>query len=253
MIYNQSSEDMSAIDDESVHLIIGSPPYKVGIDYEGYDDNPSWSSYTMIMHTVLTECYRVLVPGGRIAIVVANLGRKPYIPLSDLFRELLDGAGFTNMGEIIWRKFKTSNSTAWGSYMKASRPMIRDVHEYIVLATKGTDPMNIYDKSDITKEEWAHWTTSIWDIQPETGKQKKGVHPAPFPKELPKRLIKLFTHKGHTVLDPFAGSGTTLWVARDLLRNGIGFEISEKYYEKMRTPAGVQRLEKFWSGWFEKI
>ena len=243
---------MEEIDDESVHLVITSPPYNVGMEYEGVDDRIPHDQYAALLNDVIKECYRVLVPGGRIAVNVANLHRKPYRPLVNLLEAIVVKYGFVLKGEIIWQKMWNARSTAWGSYLKASNPAIRDTHEYIIIAQKGYEamkPPRPESEMTITATEFAKYTNSIWDILP----SKDTTHPAVFPEEIPKRLIKLFTWTDCTVLDPFAGSGTTLHVARELGRRGIGYELSEEYvrYILKRATEGVQmKLEDFWNDYF---
>ena len=243
---------MSEIETESMHIIITSPPYEAMIDYDKYEDNKGYAAYIPMMKKVLSECYRVLVPGGRICINIANIGRNPYRPMKFLISELLIKAGFLLKGEIIWKKWANATTTAWGSFMKPSKPALRDVHEYIIIASKGNDPMiQPYPecKADITREEFIEYTNSIWEILPAHSLK----HPAIFPDEIPRRLIKLYTWTGCNVLDPFGGSGTVLKVAKELGRIGYTYEISEHYYRGIQLIEGQTKLDDFFDFWEDEF
>lgn len=230
-IYCHSSADMKHIPDESVGLAFTSPPYNVGKDY---DDNLDLSDYLNLIETVGREVYRTLKPGGRYVINIANLGRKPYIPLHAYFYERHMRTGFLPMGEIIWQKAKgSSGSCAWGSWMSASAPRLRDVHEYLLVFTKHDFSRNDKGKSDISRDEFLSSTLSIWDIPPESA--KKVGHPAPFPIKLAERVIQLYSYTDDVILDPFVGSGTTCAAAAKHLRHYVGYDISEDYCKLSRT------------------
>ncbi|GBD92353.1 DNA adenine methyltransferase YhdJ [bacterium BMS3Abin04] len=226
-----SAEDMSMIPDNSLHLMITSPPYNVSKEY---DEDLSLKEYLEMLRKVFTETYRVLVNGGRACINVANLGRKPYIPLSDYISQIMIEIGFNMRGEIIWNKAASASpSTAWGSWMSASNPILRDIHEYILVFSKG-DYKRDRKKQEkeskqntISKEEFMEWTKSIWTFNAESA--RRVGHPAPFPVDLPYRLIQLYSFKTDIILDPFMGSGTTAIAALKSNRNYVGFEISEEY------------------------
>lgn len=223
-----SSEDMHELPDNSVHLMITSPPYNARKEY---DDDLSLPDYLSLLKRVWKETYRVLVPGGRACINVANLGRKPYIPLhSFIIVDMLE-IGFLMRGEIIWNKASSASpSTAWGSWLSAANPVLRDIHEYILVFSKETFSLkNNGKESDISKEEFLEVTKSVWTF-PAVSAQKIG-HPAPFPEELPARLIRLYSFKGDVVLDPFLGSGTTSLVSHKNGRRYIGYDISKEYIE----------------------
>lgn len=232
----KSSEAMEELPDCSIHLMVTSPPYNAAKEY---DDNLSLEEYLGLLERVWRETYRVLVPGGRACVNVANLGRKPYIPLHALIIEQMQRIGFLMRGEIIWNKAASASpSTAWGSWRSAENPVLRDVHEYILVFSK--DHFNRPRegrKNTITREDFLDWTKSVWSF-PAVSARKIG-HPAPFPKELPHRLIQLYTYEGEVVLDPFAGSGTTCLAAREDGRNFVGYEINPAYAEHAR-----KRLEK---------
>ena len=218
---------MEELPDNSVHLMVTSPPYNVGKEY---DQNLSFTEYREFLKRVWKEVYRVLVPGGRVCINIANLGRKPYIPLhAFIIKDMLD-IGFLMRGEIIWNKGSSASpSTAWGSWLSAKNPTLRDVHEYILVFSKDIFKRENPKKreSTISKEEFLEFTKSVWSF-PAVSARKIG-HPAPFPEELPYRCIQLYTFKEEVVLDPFIGSGQTAISAIKTGRYYVGYEINEEY------------------------
>lgn len=225
-IFNHSSENMMELPDNSVHLMITSPPYNVTKDY---DQNLTLEEYLNLIYRVMKETYRVLVNGGRACVNIANVGRKPYIPLSDYLNRIMTEIGFNNRGQIIWDKAASAGgSCAWGSWQSASNPSLRDVHEYILVYSKGNLSRK-KGKNTISKQDFLEWTKSIWKMNTESAKRVK--HPAPFPEELPHRLINLYCFENDIVLDPFMGSGTTAVAALKNHRNFVGYEISETYIQ----------------------
>ena len=226
-LINKSSENMEELLDNCVSLTITSPPYNIGklSDVEMSDEE-----YWAMVENCFREVYRVTESGGRLVVNVANLGRKPYIPFSDKYTNLLTNLGFIMRGEIIWQKSKGANANfAWGSWLSASNPVIRDVHEYLLVFSKESMSKNNKGKSTIEKEEFMDSTLSIWNIPP--ARAKKIGHPAPYPTELVERFIKLYTYENELILDPFMGSGTTALGALNLKRNYIGYEINKDYIE----------------------
>jgi site-specific DNA-methyltransferase (adenine-specific) len=220
---------MGQLPDHSVHLMVTSPPYNVGKEY---DQDLSLGEYLSFLRRVWSEVWRVLVPGGRACINLANLGRKPYIPLHAFFIADMLELGFLMRGEIIWDKAASaSTSTAWGSWMSASNPTLRDVHEYILVFSKGSFRREKPDerKATILKEEFLEYTKSVWSFPAESA--KKIGHPAPFPVELPRRLIQLYTFGGEVILDPFMGSGQSALAAIQSGRHYIGYEIDPDYVQ----------------------
>ena len=227
MIHRASCEEMKELPDCSVHLMVTSPPYNVGKEY---DNNLTLEEYLAFLMRVWKETYRVLVPGGRACINIANVGRKPYIPLHASIMQNMIDLGFLMRGEIIWDKAASaSTSTAWGSWQSATNPTLRDTHEYILVFSKGSYRREKMDgrKSTISKEEFLEFTKSVWGFPSESA--KKVGHPAPFPVELPYRLIQLYTFSNEIVLDPFMGSGQTAIAALKAGRHFTGYEISEDY------------------------
>ena len=224
-IFHKSSENMEELKNNSVSLTVTSPPYNIGKDS---DLDLTDEQYWLMMEKVFTETYRVTQSGGRIVVNVANLGRKPYIPFSKYFTELLIDLGFIMRGEIIWQKSKGANANfAWGSWLSASNPVIRDIHEYCLVFSKDTFKKSSKGESSLEKEEFMESTLSVWNIN--AARAKKIGHPAPFPIDLPYKFINLYTYKNDLVLDPFIGSGTTAIAAKKLSRNYVGYEINEKY------------------------
>ena len=221
-----NSENMDLIPDNSVHLMITSPPYNVSKEY---DENLNLDDYLKLLTNVFSETYRVLVNGGRACINIANVGRKPYIPLSDYVSKIMQDIGFLMRGEVIWDKGAGAGvSMAWGSWQSASNPVLRDTHEYILIFSKGDFQRDAKDKtSTITKEQFMEWTKSVWTMNPESAKRVR--HPAPFPEELPYRLIQLYSFKNDIIFDPFMGSATTAIAALKSNRYFIGYEINEDY------------------------
>ncbi len=220
------SRDLSQIPDLSIHLVITSPPYN---SRKLYDKDLSLNEYLQLIYDVFYELYPKIVDGGRVAINIANLGRKPYIPITDYVSQMLTDIGYIQRGEIIWDKgASVGSSCAWGSWQSASNPVLRDVHEYILIFSKGTMKRNKAErKNTISKEEFMEYTKSIWRFS--TVSAKKIGHPAPFPEELPYRCIQLYSFEGDVIFDPFMGSGTTGLVALKCNRKFVGMDINEKY------------------------
>ena len=225
-IFCKDARNMSELPNNSIHLMVTSPPYNVGKDYDG---DLSLDEYRALLRSVFTEAFRVLVPGGRACVNVANVGRRPYIPLhAYIIGDMLE-IGFRMRGEIIWNKAASAGgSTAWGSWLSASNPTLRDVHEYILVFSKGAFGRDKQAKtSTIQRDEFLEFTRSVWEFPSESA--RKIGHPAPFPMELPYRLIQLYTFANEIVLDPFCGSGTTCIAALKSGRHYVGYELVEEY------------------------
>jgi modification methylase len=243
-----SAENMKQIPDSSVHLMITSPPYNVSKEY---DEDLSLNEYLNLLRNTFKETYRVLINGGRACINVANLGRKPYIPLSDYISQMMIDMGFNMRGEIIWNKAASASpSTAWGSWQSAANPILRDIHEYILIFSKGDYKREKEDRQNtISKEQFIEWTKSIWTMNAESA--RRVGHPAPFPEELPYRLIQLYSFKDDIILDPFMGSGTTGIAAIKCDRKFTGYEINPDYIklsEKRLKPFTDQGKLEFAKG-----
>ena len=225
IIFNKSAEKMDDLIDNCISLTVTSPPYNVG---KLSDNNLSDEDYWKLMRKCFKEVYRVTESGGRLVLNVANLGRKPYIPFSNMFTDLMLDLGFLMRGEIIWQKSKGANANfAWGSWLSASNPVIRDIHEYCLVFSKEGMSKGSKGKSTIEKDEFMESTLSIWNINP--ARAKKIGHPAPFPVELAERFINLYSYEKDLILDPFIGSGTTALAASKLKRSYIGYEVNAEY------------------------
>src|SRR5438093_1844486 len=236
-IEHADAREMASVAASSVALVVTSPPYFAGKEYEeslGRNGVPgTYFEYLTLLSDVFAECKRVLEPGGRIAVNVANLGRRPYRSLSADVIEVLQDLGLLLRGEVVWWKGKRAGgSCAWGTFQHPSNPVLRDVTERIVIASKGRfdraltarqrHQLDLPSTGTISKDEFLEATTDLWEIPPQSA--TRVGHPAPFPVELPKRLIELFTYQGDLVLDPFMGSGTTAVAAIQTGRHFVGFD-----------------------------
>ncbi len=277
-IFCGDARHMDAVPDASVQLVVTSPPYNVSKDYTDHDDNLSLDEYIALLNAVWRECYRVLVPGGRLCVNVANTDRKPYLSLVSLIDEQLrlSGQNWLHRGHIIWDKGASAGvSTAWGSFGRASNPTLRDVHEYITVWSKDQLKLEGGGDTGITGLQFVAWTRSIWRPEELVRELEQKIaekladarrrekddawiaesiaravwgqatvpgpgiwemttesavdHPAPFPVELPKRVIELYTQPGDAVLDPFMGSGSTAIAAVLTGRHYVGYELSAEY------------------------
>lgn len=264
-LFHGSSVDMHQLPDSSVALVVTSPPYFVGKEYElavtgeldaGSRIPGTYLEFLDMLRDVFAECRRVLEPGGRLAVNVANLGRKPYRSLSaDVISILQDDLQMLLRGEVIWEKASTSSgSCAWGSFAKASNPVLRDMTERVIIASKGrfARAVSLKDRrrhglpheSTLANDEFVDVTRDVWRIDAESA--TRVGHPAPFPVELPRRLIDLYTYKGDIVVDPFAGSGSTLVAAARTGRIGVGYDTDPSYVElaQKRLDAELRRASE---------
>lgn len=227
-IYNADILKIDAIKDESVDLIVTSPPYGVDIEYQDYDDNLPYDQYLEFTRQWLSKIHGLAKPDGRLCLNIPldkNKGGQQSVcaDITVIAKEV----GWKYHSTIIWNEQNISRRTAWGSWMSASAPYVIAPVEAILIMYKNTWEKTRKGKSDITRDEFIQWTNGVWNFGGES-KRKIG-HPAPFPVELPKRCIKLFTFQGDVVLDPFLGSGTTLIACRETDRMGIGVEINTDY------------------------
>ncbi len=237
------ARSMTAVANGSVALVVTSPPYFAGKKYEEELDRDgvpgSYLEYLDLLTAVFAECVRKLEPGGRIAVNVANLGRKPYRSLAaDVTRILEHDLGLLLRGELIWQKGEgASGSCAWGSFRSAANPVLRDITERVVVASKGRfdramsvkqrAAQGLPHETTVKTDDFMALTLDVWSIPPESA--RRVGHPAPFPVELPAKLIELYTFKNDLVLDPFMGSGSTLVAAAQLGRRYVGYDTDEAY------------------------
>jgi len=244
LYHGDAIEVLKRLPEGFVDLIITSPPYNVGKMYgEAVNDTKSYEEYLEFAKSWLERAYRVLKYGGRIAVNVPSCiqqsTKSKYAYMAFDYVRLMREVGFIDMDWIVW--VKTANGlpvekdTAWGSWCSPSHPYVRDACEYVIVMAKGSKKrVDRRGKNDITPEEFMQFTTNVWMIPPARDKE----HPAVFPKELPYRLMKLYTWQGDVVLDPFLGSGTTLIVGLELGRRVVGIEVEERWCE-----VAVRRLK----------
>ncbi len=253
-IHVHDARDMSMVETSSVALVVTSPPYFAGKAYEqslGQNGVPgSYFDYLELLSDVFAECKRVLEPGGRMAVNVANLGRRPYRSLAGDVTAILQDLGLLLRGEVVWWKGRAAGgSCAWGTFQRPTNPVLRDVTERIVIASKGRfdraltprqrHDMGLPSTTTISREEFLEATTDVWEIPPESA--TRVGHPAPFPVDLPKRLIELFTYEGDLVLDPFMGVGTTAVAAVRTARHFVGFDTESAYVERALERIAAER------------
>ncbi len=244
VIHAHDARDMAKVASNSVALVVTSPPYFAGKAYEeelGVDGVPAdYFEYLELLHDVFAECKRVLEPGGRIAVNVANLGRRPYRSLSGDITQILQDLGLLLRGEVVWWKGRAAGgSCAWGTFQRPSNPVLRDITERVVIASKGRfdraltptkrAEAGLPSTATISRDEFMEATTDLWEIGPESA--TRVGHPAPFPVELPRRLIELYTYEGDLVLDPFMGSGSSAVAAVRTGRHYVGFDTDSDYIE----------------------
>jgi site-specific DNA-methyltransferase (adenine-specific) len=246
---------MRRVRDNSVALVVTSPPYFAGKAYEeslGENGVPgSYFEFLQLLKDVFAECLRVLEPGGRIAVNVANLGRRPYRSLAGDVGDILQDLGFLLRGEVVWWKGRAAGgSCAWGTFQNPGNPVLRDVTERIVIASKGRfdralnleqrDALGLPRSWTISRDEFLEATTDLWEIPTESA--TRVGHPAPFPVALPQRLIELYTFRDDVVLDPFMGSGSTAIAALRTRRHFLGFDTDPDYASASRTRIEEERV-----------
>lgn len=234
-IYNADILKTKSIKENSIDLIVTSPPYNVDIKYNSHDDTMSYEDYLLFTKEWLASCYKFVKDDGRFCLNIPldkNKGGQQSI-CADI-TNIAKQVGFKYHATIIWNEQNISRRTAWGSWLSASAPyVIAPVEVIVVLYKNEWKKTSGSRKSDITKKEFMEWTNGVWNF---SGESKKRVgHPAPFPVELPKRCIKLFSFVGDTILDPFLGSGSTLLASLEAGRIGIGVDIDKKYCELAKS------------------
>ena len=234
---------MDEMASDSVDMLITSPPYNVGIAYDSYDDDMELKSYLEFLNDVWRRSYRIIKPGGRIAINIANTGRNPFVPLSAYVTEQLIKNQFVLRGYIYWIKGECNGtSTAWGSFQSPSNPVLHDNLELIIIAHKKTPKLQRMNGiPTITKKEFLEYVKSMWVVNSEHHTKTK--HPVAFPEEIPRRLIKLYTYEYDLIFDPFCGSGTTPFVAKMNNRRYVACDVSEHYCEMAKSRCTQERLD----------
>lgn len=251
-IYNADSADLSFLAPESVHLVVTSPPYNLGKDYGTARDDATYDQYLEWVASWCRELWRVLAPGGRVCLNIPldiNLSfdaggrrrthKRPV--LADVTHRLLNDeqADWVYNTTILWLEGNISRRTAWGSWMKASDPWVNTAAEAVLVLSKQYRKRDGRGKqTEISREEFMDWTLGLWEFRGENS--KRWGHPAPFPEELPRRLIRMFSFTDDVILDPFLGTGTTCRVAKDLGRTSIGVEIDEGYCRKAAERCKVE-------------
>lgn len=241
-IKQQSALDKNSVSKETIDLIITSPPYNVGIDYGSNVDNLTYEEYLKFSEIWLKNCYYWTKPTGRLCLNIPldkNKNGKNSV-CADI-TTIAKKIGWKYQTTIIWNEGNISRRTAWGSWMSASAPSIISPVEVIIIFYKEEWKKSKQGISDISKEEFIEWTNGLWTFPGENS--KKVNHPAPFPRELPKRCLKLFSFAGDIVLDPFCGSGTTLIEAINNQRYALGLEIDKEYIKN-----SLKRIEREWAG-----
>lgn len=257
-IFDGDARHMDKVDDDSVALVVTSPPYFAGKEYEaalGEGHVPAtYAEYLAMLEAVFAECARKLEPGGRIAVNVANLGRKPYRSLSgDVAWILQDRLRLLLRGEVIWIKARgAAGSCAWGSFQRPANPVLRDLSERIIIASKGRfdralNPRqrlakDLPSEASLFRDEFMEATTDLWEIPAESA--TRVGHPAPFPVELPERLMHLYTYRGDLVLDPFMGSGTTAVAALHTERHYVGYDTDPNYVRQAKERIDRERVQQ---------
>lgn len=222
-------EVMKTIPDNSVDLVITSPPYNCGIKYDTHNDKMDWNEYYDWCNGWLKEIYRVMKVDARFCLIhYLSLGQSNnrHAPLMKL-NTMAEDIGYKHHGLAIWWDITLTKRTAWGSWLSASAPYVNSPFEGVLILYKQNWKKDRRGKTDIDKDEFMESCSGIWKIAPEHDR----THPAPFPKKMASRCIRLFSYEGDTVLDPFAGSGTTLLMAKENHRNAIGIEISPEYFK----------------------
>jgi len=230
---------LKQIPDNFIDIIVTSPPYNFDMKYDTYNDKKSWQDFFDWLNEVWKECFRVLKKGGRLCVNIQPLF-SDYIPSHHIISNQLLNIGFLWKGEILWEKNNYNcKYTAWGSWQSPSSPYLKYTWEFVEIFCKGDlKKKGNKENIDITGDEFKEWVYAKWSIAPER-KMKEYGHPAMFPEKLVERLLKLFSYRGDIVLDPFNGVGTTTYVAKQLGRQYIGFDISKTYCDK-----AIERLSK---------
>ncbi len=244
IIIGDCRKALKTLPDNSVHLVITSPPYNIGIGDEDWDSLP-WGEYLELTKAWLKECYRVLVNGGKICI---NLPFNDRNNIASLHQKITEGLGFKFKNNIAWVKWNWQRKEKFAvskwklekyKFPSQPNPILINAYEIILVMQKGyTNRRGMYSRKDLTYQEFQELKYNVWLIPPITNRS----HPAPYPTELPRRLIKLYSLPGDTVLDPFLGTGSTTEAAKELNRNSVGIELNPEYIEMAKKKIGRESL-----------
>jgi site-specific DNA-methyltransferase (adenine-specific) len=239
IIHTKCEDGILTLTDNTVDLVVTSPPYNVDLGnnkdhnnpYDLYNDNKDHKEYIEWLKGIFSSLYPKMKSGGRIAINIGD-GKNGAVPThSDIIYFMCNELGYIPFSTIIWNKSQIGNRTAWGSWLSPSCPSFPTPFEYVLIFSKEDKKLSTKGESDLHRDEFIKYAFAIWDIAPET-RMKDFGHPAMFPEELVARLIKMLCWKEAMVVDPFSGAGTTAVVCKRLGRNFIGFEMSKEYCQK---------------------
>lgn len=229
ILQGDARKALGLVEDESVHLVLTSPPYNVGIEYDEHEDTLPWDEWSALLEDVFSEAWRTLAPGGRMAVNVLHTAyRDPAIPIGNQVEAMLcrlPGAYYR--GVVVWYKRNATSSTGWGSYDSPSNPVLRGTFEPVYVVSKGEARRDRSGKGDLPKKDFVKSSLDVWEVT----NVANPLHPAPFPVELVRRMVQFYTWPGDHVLDPFAGSGTTALAAEHLGRRWTMIDVSQKYCE----------------------
>lgn len=235
IVHSKVEKYTPILPDDFVDLVVTSFPYNVGLQgYDSYQDNKRHNLYIRWLKRVFKQMYPKLKEGGRLALVMGD-GKNGKVPTHiDVSHFMAHDLGYLPMATIVWNKRNTSNRTAWGSFMSPSEPSLPTPFEYIMVYAKGSYRLQWEGETDLNKEEFINWSLSHWTLERQAYKKSNyiinnKIHPAPFPEDIPVRLMKLFSWTGSVIYDPFMGTGTTALAAQKNNRHFVGCDKSKRY------------------------